>query len=204
MGGSDVIVDAYRASTIQMAGMAVAIYAVQMLLRMRAEEADGPLEQILGTAVSRSRWMISHVINAALGSLALLLIYAIGVGLTAGAVVGDVPSQLGDMLVAGMVQVPAILVISGVVVAVTALLPRWAGAVCWTIIIVFILLGPLFGAATFQLPEWTQNLSPFAHTPKLPGADVTAVPVVALIAIAAALAAAGVATFRRRNLTLPA
>jgi ABC-2 type transport system permease protein len=108
------------------------------------------------------------------------------------------------MLVAGMVQVPAILVISGVVVAVTALLPRWAGAVCWTIIIVFILLGPLFGAATFQLPEWTQNLSPFAHTPKLPGADVTAVPVVALIAIAAALAAAGVATFRRRNLTLPA
>jgi ABC-2 type transport system permease protein len=204
MGGSDVIVDAYRASTIQMAGMAVAIYATQMLLRMRAEEADGPLEPILGTAVSRSRWMISHVINAALGSLALLLVYAIGVGLTAGAIVGDVPAQVGDMLVAGVVQLPAILVIGGVVVAVTALLPRWAGAVCWTAIIVFILLGPLFGAATFQLPEWTQNLSPFTHTPKLPGADVTALPVVTLIALAAALAVAGLATFRRRDLTLPA
>jgi ABC-2 type transport system permease protein len=175
-----------------------------MLLRMRAEEADGPLEQILGTAVSRSRWMISHVINAALGSLVLLLVYAIGVGLTAGAVLGDIPVQLRDMLVAGVVQLPAILLIAGVVVVATALLPRWASAVCWTAVIVFILLGPLFGAATFQLPEWTQNLSPFAHTPKLPGADVTAVPVVALIAIAAALAAAGVATFRRRNLTLPA
>lgn len=204
MGGSDVIVDAYRASTIQMAGMAVAIYATQMLLRMRAEEADGPLEPILGTAVSRSRWMISHIINAALGSLALLLVYAIGVGLTAGAIVGDVPAQLGDMLVAGVIQLPAILVIGGVVVAVTALLPRWAGAVCWTAIIVFILLGPLFGAATFQLPEWTQDLSPFTHTPKLPGADVTAVPVAALIAITAALVATGLATFRHRNLTLPA
>ena len=44
MGGSDQILDAYRASIIEMAGMAVAIYAVQMLLRMRAEEADGRLE----------------------------------------------------------------------------------------------------------------------------------------------------------------
>jgi ABC-2 type transport system permease protein len=187
-----------------MAGMAVAIYATQMLLRMRAEEAEGPLEQILGTAVSRPQWMISHVINAALGSLVLLLVYAIGVGLAAGVIVGDVPAQVGDMLVAGVVQLPAILVIGGVVVAVTALLPRWAGAVCWTAVIVFILLGPLFGAATFQLPEWTQSVSPFTHTPKLPGADVTAVPVVALVAIAAALAVAGVAAFRRRNLALPA
>jgi ABC-2 type transport system permease protein len=174
-----------------------------VLLRMRAEEADGPLEQILGTAVSRPRWMISHFVNAALGSLALLLVYAFGVGLTAGAVVGDVPAQVGDMLVAAVVQLPAILVIAGVVVATTALLPRWAGAVCWSLIVVFILLGPLFGAATFQLPEWTQNLSPFTHTPKLPGADVTAIPVVALVAIAAAFAVVGVAAFRRRNLALP-
>ena len=38
---------------IEMAGMAVAIYAVQILLRMRAEEADGRLEPVLATAVSR-------------------------------------------------------------------------------------------------------------------------------------------------------
>ena len=77
-------------------------------------------------------------------------------------------------------------------------------AATWVPQIVFILLGPLFGAATFQLPEWTQNLSPFTHTPKLPGADVSAVPVAALIAITAALVATGLATFRHRNLTLPA
>ena len=204
MGGSDVIVDAYRASTIQMAGMAVAIYATQMLLRMRAEEADGPLEHILATSVSRPRWMISHVLNAALGALALLLVFAIGMGMTAGAILGDVPAQVRDMVVAGLVQLPAIFVIGSVVVAVTALLPRWASAVSWTLVIVFILIGPMFGAATLQLPEWTQNLSPFTHIPKVPGTDVTALPVLALIAIAAALASAGLASFRRRNLTLPA
>jgi hypothetical protein len=47
--------------------------------------------------------MISHVVNATLGSLALPLVYAIGIGLTAGAIVGDVPGQVGDMLVAGVV-----------------------------------------------------------------------------------------------------
>lgn len=108
------------------------------------------------------------------------------------------------MLVAGLVQLPAILVIAGVVVAVTALLPRWAGAVAWTLIILSLLLGPLFGAATLQLPEWAQDVSPFTHIPKAPAAAVTALPVIALIAISAALAAAGLAWFRRRNLALPA
>ena len=41
MGGSEQVLDAYRASIIEMAGMAVAIYAYRSLLRMRAEEADG-------------------------------------------------------------------------------------------------------------------------------------------------------------------
>jgi ABC-2 type transport system permease protein len=204
MGGSDQIVDAYRASTIEMAGMAVAVYAVQMLLRMRAEEADGPLEHILVTAVSRPRWMISHVINAALGSLGLLLVFAVGMALTAGVVLGDTGGQLGDMLVAALVQLPAILAIAAVVVAVTALLPRWAGALSWTLVIVFILLGPLFGAATFQLPAWTQSLSPFTHVPKAPGVDVTALPIAALLAIFVAVVVAGLVSFRRRDLALPA
>jgi ABC-2 type transport system permease protein len=204
MGGSGEIIDAYRASTVEMAGMAVAVYAVQMLLRMRAEEADGPLEHILATAVSRPRWMISHVINAALGSLGLLLVFAAGMALTAGTVLGDTGGQLGDMLVAALVQLPAILAIAAVVVAVTALLPRWAGALSWTLVIVFILLGPLFGAATFQLPEWTQNLSPFTHVPKAPGAHVTALPIAVLLAIVVTVVIAGLASFRRRDLALPA
>ena len=68
---------------------------------------------------------------------------------------------------------------------------------------VAILLGPLFGAATFQLPLWVQDISPFTHIPKAPAADITAVPVVSLVAIAAALVLAGLVAFRRRNLALP-
>ena len=60
-----------------------------------------------------------------------------------------------------------------------------------------------FGAATFQLPLWVQNSSPFTHIPKAPAAEITAVPVVSLLAVAVALAVAGLVAFRRRNLALP-
>ena len=203
MTGSDEMVVAWGTSMVEMAGMVVAVYAVQILLRMRAEEADGPLEPILATAVSRPRWVSSHVLNVGLGALVLLLVFTVSMGLAAGLVLGDVPGQLRALVEAGLVQWPGIMVIGGLVVAVTALLPRWAGAVSWTVVMVAILLGPLFGAATFQLPLWVQDISPFTHIPKAPAADITAVPVVSLVAIAAALVLAGLVAFRRRNLALP-
>ena len=43
----------------------------------------------------------------------------------------------------------------------------------------------------------------FTHTPKLPGAELTALPVLGLMAIAVALVAAGLGSFRRRDLALP-
>ena len=203
MGGSEQIVDAYRASVIAMAGMAVAIYAVQILLRMRSEETDGRLEPVLAAAVSRPRWLIANLVNVGLGAAGLLVVFAVGMGLGAGSVLGDIPAQIGAMLEAGVVQLPAILVIAGMVVALTGLLPRAAGTLSWVVLLAAILLGPLFGAATLQLPAWAQDASPFTHTPKLPAADLAAVPVVSLIVIAAALVAAGLASLRHRNLALP-
>jgi ABC-2 type transport system permease protein len=204
MGGSEQVLDAYRTSIIEMAGMAVAIYAIQILLRMRAEEADGRLEPVLAASVSRPGWLISHLLNAVLGALLLLLVFAVSMGVAAGSVLGDLAAELRALIGAGLVQLPAILLIAGVVIALTALLPRAAAALSWAVLLVAILLGPMFGAATLQLPAWAQEASPFTHTPKLPGADLAALPVLALIAISAALLGAGLVAFRHRNLQLPA
>ena len=203
MGGSEQIVDAYRASVVAMAGMAVAVYAVQILLRMRSEESEGRLEPVLAGAVSRARWLIANLLNAALGAAGLLLAFAVSMGLGAGLVLGDVLAQLRAMLEAGLVQLPAILVITGVVIALVAMLPRAAGTLSWALLLLSLLLGPLFGAATLQLPAWAQELSPFTHTPKLPATELTALPVISLIAISVALVAAGLLSLRHRNLTLP-
>ena len=185
MTGSDEMVEAWGTSMVEMVGMVVAVYAVQILLRMRAEEADGPLEPVLATAVSRPRWVMSHILNAGLGALLLLLVFTVSMGLTAGLVLGDVPGQLRALVEAGLVQWPGVMVIGGVVVAATALLPRWASPVSWAVVMVSILLGPLFGAATFQLPPWVQDISPFTHIPKAPAVAITAPPVVGLLVIAA-------------------
>jgi ABC-2 type transport system permease protein len=203
MGGSDQITDAYCASMLAMAGMTAALYAVQVMLRLRAEEADGRLEPILATAISRRRWLISHILNAGLGALLLLLVFATSMGLTAGLVLDDVPGELRTLLAGALVQLPGTMVIIGLVVAADALLPRWATVVSWTAVTAFILLGPLFGAATFRLPRWAQDLSPFSHIPKVPAVEFAAIPVASLVALASVLAAAGLAAFRRRNLTLP-
>jgi ABC-2 type transport system permease protein len=203
MGGSDQILDAYRASIMQMAGMAAAIYAVQVLLRIRAEEADGPLEPVLATAVSRPRWAASHAVTALLGATTLLLLFATGMGLAAGGVLGDPAGQVRTLIGASLVQLPGILVIGAVVIAAVGLLPRFAGAASWALLMASILLGPLFGP-TLKVPQWAQDLSPFTHIPKAPAVPVTAAPVLALIAVVAALTLTGLVSLRRRNLALPA
>jgi putative exporter of polyketide antibiotics len=203
LGGSDQILDAYRASIMQMAGMAAAIYAVQVLLRMRVEEADGPLEPVLATAVRRPRWAASHAVTALLGATALLLVFATGMGLAAGGVLGDPAGQVRTLLGASLVQLPGILVIGAVVIAAVGVLPRFAGAVSWALLMAFILVGPLFGPS-LKLPQWAQDLSPFTHIPKAPAVPVTAAPILALIAVVAALALTGLVCLRRRNLALPA
>ena len=170
---------------------------------MRAEEADGRLESVLAASVSRPRWMWSHLLNAGLGALLLLLAFAVSMSLGAGAVLGDIPAQLASLIGAGLVQLPAILVLAGVVVALTGFLPRAAGALSWALLLLSILLGPMFGAAMLQLPARAQDVSPFTHTPKLPGADFAAAPIFSLIVIAAVLVVAGVASFRHRNVALP-
>ena len=204
VGGTDQIVDAYRTSIIGMAGMAAAIYTVQILLRMRTEETEGRLEPVLATAVSRARWATAHIINAVLGAAGLLLLFAVGMGVTAGRTLGGgVAVQLGDLTTAALAQLPGILVLGGVVVAVVGLLPRWAGPVSWTVLMASVLLGPLFGPS-LKWPQWAQDLSPFTHTPKAPAAAITMAPVLTLLVAFTALAVVGIVTSRHRNLALPA
>ncbi len=203
MGGSEQILDAYRSSIMQMAAMAVAVYAVQVLLRMRAEEADGPLEPVLATAVGRIRWAGGYGANALLGALLLLCVFAGSAGLAAGGALGDPAGQVRPLLVAGLAQVPAVVVLAAVVPAGVGLWPRLCGVVSWVALLLAILLGPVFGPS-LGLPQWMQDASPFTHVPKAPAAPVTVTPVLALLAVGVGLGVAGALALRRRDLALPA
>jgi len=197
LGGTTGFTNAFFAACLGIVAIAVAAYTVQATLRMRAEESAGLLEPLLATAVGRLRWAASHLFFALLGTALIIALTGVGMGLSYGAQIGDI-GQVGRLLGAAAVQIPAAWVLAGFGTALFGLVPRvsslaWAALVaCVAVLEVGLLLG---------LPQWAIDISPFAHVPKLPGQAFSAAPEVWLVVAAAALGAAGLAGFRRRNIS---
>ena len=202
-GGDTDLLGAYWASMMQIAGMAVAVYVVTLLLRLRHAEAEGTLEPLLATGVSRSRWLAAHAVNAAGGAALLLLVFAVSMGLTGGRVLGGTAALLGDLVAAALVQLPAIGVLGAAVLAVVMVVPRWSVGVSWALVVVCVFVGPMFGPS-LGLPGWLLDVSPFSHVPNAPAVAITAGPVIGLVATCVLLAVVGVLALRRRDLLLPA
>jgi putative exporter of polyketide antibiotics len=196
-GDQAAIVDAYLAAVMSLVGLIAAAYAVQATLRLRAEEASGRAEPVLATAVGRLRWAVSHLVFSVLGPTAALATAGLATGLAYGLGTGELGRQLPRGLAAAMVQLPAVWVLAAIAVALFGLLPRLT-LVAWGPLGVCLLLG-LVGTAV-QLDQWLLDLSPYTHTPKLPGAAVSTAPLIWLVAAAGALGAAGLVGLRRRDL----
>jgi ABC-2 type transport system permease protein len=196
LGGGQSLADNYFAVIFAFMGITVAGYVVQALLRLRSEET-GALESVLATAVSRPRWLASHLVVAVLGAAWLLLVSGLGVGIAYGIVVSDmgvVPSLIGS----SMIHLPATLVMAGLVVGAFGFFPKWTVALGWAALILFLVF--LWLGELLSLPQWVLDLSPFTHTPRAPAADVTILPIGMLLVVAVLLLGAGVSAFRRRDL----
>lgn len=198
LGGQAALTDAFLSMLARLFALVIAGYAVQALLRMRAEESSGHLEGVLGTAVSRPRWMAGHVLCALLGTVGLILLAGAGIGAGYGMAVGDVPGEALAMAGAALVHTPAALVLAGVVLVLFGLVPRWSVELSWAVLILCLLLWQLGGV--LELPQAVLNVSPFTHTPGVPADDVTLLPLAVLLAVATVLGAAGIALFHRRDL----
>ncbi|MER7246987.1 ABC antibiotics transporter [Kribbella sp. NPDC000426] len=202
-GGAANLIGAYWASMMQLAGMAVAIYVVTLLLHLHHDETQGQLESVLGTAVSRVRWLGAYAVNALVSSVALLLVFALAMTISGAQVLGNAGSLLGDLLGAALIQLPAIIVLGAAVVMAMMLVPRWSVGLSWALVIASIFIGPMFGPS-LGLPTWLLDVSPFTHVPNAPAVSPSAGPIVGLCLAGGLLAAAAVLFLRRRNLSLPA
>ena len=197
MGGRSGLTDAFLGAIFGIIGMVAAAYTVQATLRLRQEESSGRVEALLATQVGRLRWAASHLTFALLGTALLLAVAGVAGGLAYGAQVDDVGGQVGRLLGAALVQLPATWVLAGFGTALIGLAPRLS-ALTWAALILSVLLIEL--GALFGLNQRIVDLTPFAHIPKLPGSAFTAAPVLWLTVVAVALGAAGLAGLRRRDM----
>lgn len=198
-GGAETMQQGYLAYMALYMAYMVTIYVILAVHRLRSDEHDGYLQAILAAPVSRWNWLGANVAVTALGTLVLMAVSGLGIGVGAVLVTGRT-EYLSDLTLGTLNHVPDVLVVLAVAVLLLGLAPR-ALAVVW------MLFGFGFFMGTFgpllKLPQALSNVSPYAHTANMPLESFDPVPFVVLLGLAAVLTSVGAVGFRRRDLQLP-
>lgn len=90
LGGQQAITDTFFSTVVGILALIASAYGIRTVLVLRGEEDLRRAEPVLATAVSRSRWMLSHLLVALVGSGLMLLVAAAVAGSTYGLIVDDV------------------------------------------------------------------------------------------------------------------
>jgi polyether ionophore transport system permease protein len=196
-GGSvDTLLDGYLGVITLFTAVLAGIMVVLGVQAVRSEETKGRAEPVLATATSRWSWFGSYLAVLSLGLVGLLLVAGFATGTGAAVSAGD-GSYLWDVTVAHLAHAPGVLVLLGIAALLFGVLPRAIG-VTWVVLGPSLFLG-LFGAV-MDLPQWAHNLLPMEHTGQPPLDTISWSAAMILLVVAAGLAAAGLAGFRRRDL----
>lgn len=187
--------DAFFALTLLMLALAATAGTLTSTLRLTAEESAGRVEPILATPIGRPRWMLSQLVAPVTAGLVVPVAGGLGVGISYAVLTGDA-GELSRMVGGAVAHVPAVWAVTSVAVLLIGFLPR-AAALAWALFagcVVAALLGSLL-----QLPDWVLDLSPFEHTPRMPGGTVDVTTLLILTAITATATIGGLAAFRHRD-----
>jgi ABC-2 type transport system permease protein len=190
------LVDAFYATAALMLGLLASGYAISSALRPRGEEDAGRVEALLATALPRRRWLLGHVTITVAGTVAMLLAAGLGLAVGYGLVTGDTGTAV-DLAPPVLAYVAPVLVLSGFARLLVGVNPR-LGVLAWLPLLLAVVV-MLFGEL-LRLPDWFQALSPFEHLALVPLEEFRWAPVLVLLALAAALSAAGQVAFARRDL----
>lgn len=197
VGGESALRDNYFALMTGWLAVMTTGFTVQSVLRLRSEETSGHAESMLATATSRVQWIASHGLVSMAGSVLLMLVVG-GTAAAATAATTSIQGTTSDLMLASIVQLPAILVISAVTIFAFSVSSRAAPFVGWGALAVCVLT--LMGDI-FRLPDIFLKISPFAHVPLFPAEEIEIVPMMALIGLTAALCAGSAIMIKCRDIT---
>ena len=162
----------------------------------RQEEAEGRLDNLLVRGVVRWRWLAVTTLHAVLA--ATVLVAATTAALWAGTQLVDAPVTTWQVIQPLIGTLPLVVLFTGIAVLTFGIAPRLTVVAPVTIAVLGYLLDT-FGTA-LDWPPTVLALSPFHHLARLPGDPMTLAAIAVMTAIGLAAAAAGIATFARRDL----
>ncbi len=197
IGGTSVA-ESFASIVLVNTAIIASVYVVMASLRPRAEENAGRAEPVLATPLSRLGWLGSHLVVVMIGSTVMMVAAGLGLGLSGASSMSDSGMVL-TLLGAALAYLPALWVTAGVTIVLFGLVPR-AATLAWIV--------PLYGfvvsylGQNLQFPEWTNNLSPYGHIPRLPADDLSMTPLMLLTVLAAVLAVGGLLAFREREVNV--
>lgn len=196
LGGTDRMLDAFISVEFSIIAFVTAAYAVTVVRRLSSDETDALAEPVLATAVSRTPYLLSYLWTALIGTATLTLVQGLSFAFTSAARMGT-GDRVAATVGASLAYLPAIWVIMAVAVALFSLAPRLT-SLAWVLIVALVLVTEI--GAMLSWPSAIMNLSPFTHIPRLPAAEMSWTPLIALTMIAAGLTAGAIVRYRRRDL----
>ena len=165
---------------LKVMGVIAAVYGVQVVMRIYAEENEYRVEPLLAGALSRPKYLASNALIALLGPAVALVIGGVAIGFVATASGVDV--TISDLTKQALVEIPAVWVLVGLSLALVGANPRMRLAAWLAIVATFALtiLGP-----TFRLWDWILGISPLYHVPNVTATtpDYSGLAVVSVIAV---------------------
>ena len=191
------LTDVYFAAMMGMMGFVMAGFSLQAILRLQTEESNGYLEGVLSTGVSRLKWAMSHLTIVIVGLAVMGAVAGLSTGISYALVAENAWGEIGGLVIAGFVQIPAILTLVALAVLVFGLLPRLMIPVVWGVFAACLVIFQL--GSILKLPEWVIDISPFTHTPVAPADSIEGWPLLVMSVIAIAICSIGLALFRRRD-----
>ena len=193
MGGS--VTDSFLVTIAMVDGFAATIFGLLVIGRARKEETGGRGELLASGPIPRSGWPGSYLPVALIAASVAVLAGSLSMALVG--ITSLEASYFDEILVAGLIHLPAVWIMVALAFACLGWLPR-AGWLRW-VPLVYVFIAGYFGQL-MDLPQAARDVSPFEHVPSYPSNELDWLPLIVLTVIAAAVTAFGYAGVRRRDL----